>query len=74
MLKSILALDFLDQIEHLKDFKDAAFSAAVLTYSALQKASASRRRFCQWKSWNTFQANLTDHQFCSVGSWRFCVS
>ena len=41
MLKSILALDFPDQIVHLKDFKDAAFSAAVLTYSALQKASAS---------------------------------
>ena len=69
MLESILALDFLDQIVHLKDLKDAALSSALLTYmgkqkvSALRKSSASRHRFRQWKSWNAFQANLTDRQF-----------
>ena len=69
MLKSILALDFLDQIVHLKDLEDAALSAALLTYmekqkvSAMRKSSASRRRFRQRKSWNAFQANLTDRQF-----------
>ena len=56
MLKSILALDFLDQIVHLKDLEDAALSAALLTYmekqkvSAMRKSSASRRRFRQRKS------------------------
>ena len=69
MLKSILALNFLDQIVHLKDLEDAALSAALLTYmekqkvSAMRKSSASRRRFRQRKSWNAFQANLTDRQF-----------
>ena len=43
MLKSILALDFLDQIVHLKDLEDAALSAALLTYMKRQKVGALQK-------------------------------
>ena len=37
MLKSMLALELLDQIIHLKDLQDTALNAALITYMDKQK-------------------------------------
>ena len=64
MLKSTIALDFLNQIVHLKGLEIGALDADLLTYmenqkvNAMRKSSASRRRFCQRKSWNACQVRI----------------
>ena len=69
MMKSILALDFLKLVIHLKDMEDTALNTAILTYtkkqkiSGVRKSSARQRRCRQRKSWQDFQSKLTDRQF-----------
>ena len=69
MLKSILSMEFLDQIIHLNDLEEDALNEALLSYmekkkvSAICQDAASKRRFRQRKSWSDFQASLNDRQF-----------
>ena len=68
MLKSILSMEFLDQILHLNDLEEDALNEALLSYmekrkiSAIRQDSASKRRFRQ-RSWSDFQASLNNRQF-----------
>ena len=69
MLKSMLSMSFFDEIIHLNDLEEDALNKALLTYmekkkvSAIRQDSATKRGFRQRKSWESFQANLTDRQF-----------
>ena len=69
ILKSMISMQFLDQIAHVNDLEEDALNNALLTYMEKMKVSAicrdqeSKRRFRQRKSWSQFQENLTDSQF-----------
>ena len=67
MMKSILALDFLKQIIHLKDIEDTALNTVLLTYTQKQKISAVRKSS---PSQRRCRQRLTDLQFRRY----FCMS
>ncbi|KAL7544549.1 hypothetical protein ACHAWF_007926 [Thalassiosira exigua] len=69
MLKSIVSLEFLQDIMHLDDLQEDALDESFLKYfdkkkiSKQRKDSASNRKFRQRRSWAQFQESLTERQF-----------
>ena len=66
ILKSVISMQFFDQIISMNDLEEDALNKALLRYmekkkvSAARKDGAAKRRYRQRKSWDTFQQNLVD--------------
>jgi hypothetical protein len=69
MLKSIVSMDFFDQIIKLHDLEEGEIDKTLLSYvekkniSVMNKDGASNRQYRQRKSWSEFEGKLTDRQF-----------
>jgi hypothetical protein len=69
MLKSIVSMDFFDQIIKLHDLEEGEIDKTLLSYvekkniSVMNKDGASNRQYRHRKRWSEFEVKLTDRQF-----------
>ena len=69
MLKSILLVDFFDQVIKLDDLEEREIHKTLMSYtekkrtSDMNKDGASNHRYHQRRRWLEFQAKLTNRQF-----------
>lgn len=69
MLKSILLVDFLDQVIQLRCLEEGEIEKLLLSMdkkriNGMNKEGTSNRQYHTRRSWSEFQGKLTDRQFC----------